>query len=334
MKHIGLTVFFGLFPLMLWAQDGDRVFAFLRYPSSSHVNALGGHSVSLIVRDPSLIFHNPALLGGEMDGMANLNYMNYYSDIHVGSVAFTKALGERSAWGAGAAFINYGNMKEVSAEHVVLGSFSAKDLSLNGFFSYDLTDNWRGGVSFKALYSNLAEYTSFGIAVDAGLSYYDPERELSYGLVIKNVGAQLKGYDSRREKMPWDIQMGFTKKTAHAPIRVSVTAMYLNRWKFKYVDASLTEQETDDTFVQTLAKHLVFGVDWIPSENFWLGVGFNPKTGMDMKLRDGGNGLNGFSMGAGLRINRFDVSASAARYHPSAYSLMLSVSTILSGFEP
>ncbi|MDR1601872.1 MAG: type IX secretion system protein PorQ [Tannerella sp.] len=334
MKHIRSTVFLWLFPLLLWAQEGDRVFAFLRYPSSSHINALGGHSVSLIARDPSLIFHNPALLGGEMDGMANLNYMNYYSDINVGSVAFTKALGERSAWGAGAAFINYGNMKEVSAENAVLGSFSAKDLSVNGFFSYDLTDSWRGGVSLKVLYSNLAEYTSFGIAVDAGLSYYDPEREFSYGLVIKNVGAQLKGYDSRREKMPWDIQTGITKKMAHAPIRVSVTAMYLNRWKFKYVDATLTAQETDDTFVQTLAKHLVFGVDWIPSENFWLGAGFNPKTGLDMKLRDGGNGLSGFSMGAGLKVSRFDVSASAARHHPSAYSLMLSVSTTLFGSEP
>ncbi|MDR1407776.1 MAG: type IX secretion system protein PorQ [Tannerella sp.] len=335
MKYIVLAIILWLFPLMLRAQDGDRVFTFLRYPTSSHVNALGGHSVSLIERDPSLIFHNPALLGGEMDGMVNLNYMNYISDISIGSAAFTKALGERSAWGVGATFISYGKMKEVSAEHVVSGDFSAKDLSLNGFFSYDLTDSWRGGVSFKALYSNLAEYTSFGIAVDAGLSYYDPEKGFAYGVAIKNAGAQLKGYDSKREKLPWDIQMGFTKKMEHAPIRISVTAMYLNRWKFKYTDATLTATATtDDTFVQTLAKHLVFGVDWIPSENFWLGAGFNPKANMDMKLRDGGNGLGGFSVGAGFKISRFTVDASAARYHPSAYSLMLSVSTTLSAIEP
>ncbi|MDR2119815.1 MAG: type IX secretion system protein PorQ [Tannerella sp.] len=335
MRHTGIAVFLGLLlPLMLRAQDGDRVFAFLRYPSSAHVNALGGHSVSLIARDPSLAFHNPALLGGETDGMANLNYMNYYSDIHVGSVAFTKALRERSAWGIGATFISYGNMKEVSAEHVVMGNFSPKDLSLNGFFSYDLTDSWRGGVSLKALYSNLAEYSSFGIAVDAGLSYYDPEREFSYGLVIKNAGAQLKSYDSQREKMPWDIQTGFTKKMAHAPIRFSVTAVHLNRWKFKYTDAASAEKEADDRFVQTLIKHLVFGVDWIPSENFWLGAGFNPKTSVEMKLRNGGNSLNGFSAGAGLRVSRFDVGVSAARHHPSAYSLMVSVSTTLTGFEP
>ena len=46
----------------LHAQEGEEVFTFLRFPSSSRANALGGHTVSLIETDPSLIFHNPALL--------------------------------------------------------------------------------------------------------------------------------------------------------------------------------------------------------------------------------------------------------------------------------
>ena len=184
------------------------------------------------------------------------------------------------------------------------------------------------------LYSNLADYTSFGIAVDAGLSYYDPEKELSFGLALKNIGAQLKTYDSDRENLPWDIQLGATKKMDHAPIRISLTAIHLNQWKFKHIDNSLDEVETDDSFLQTAVKHLVFGVDFIPTENFWLGVGFNPKVNSDMKLKDGGNGLGGFSIGAGLTISKFDLNASVARYHPSALSLMLSLSTTLSDFAP
>ena len=42
--------------------------------------------MSLVERDPSLIFHNPALLGAEMDQMVNLNYLNYISDINVGAL--------------------------------------------------------------------------------------------------------------------------------------------------------------------------------------------------------------------------------------------------------
>ena len=52
--------------------------------------------MSLIERDPSLIFHNPALLGAEMDKMVNLNYLNYISDINVGSALFTKAYKEKA----------------------------------------------------------------------------------------------------------------------------------------------------------------------------------------------------------------------------------------------
>ncbi|MDR2042400.1 MAG: type IX secretion system protein PorQ [Tannerella sp.] len=330
MKYIQLTAFLLSGSCLLSAQEGGEVFTFLRYSTSSHVNALGGHTVSLIERDPSMIFHNPALLGGEMDGMVNLNYMNYIADIHVGSAAYTRAFRERSAWGIGARFFSYGRLKEVDASHTVLGDFSANDLSINAFYSYDLSDRWRGGVSFGMLYSGLAEYTSFGIAVDAGLSYFDPEKGLSYGITLKNIGTQLNAYDKKREKLPWDIQLGMTKKMDHAPFRFSVTAMYLNRWKFNYVDASLKETELNENFFQTAVKHLVFGLDFVPSDNFWAGIGYNPKTGADMQLKEGGNRLGGFTAGAGLRISRFDLGVSVARYHPSALSLMLSISMSLS----
>ena len=110
--------------------------------------------------------------------------------------------------------------------------------------------------------------------------------------------------------------MGITQKMAHAPIRFSLTAQYLNRWKFDYIDNTDKEYE-GDSFVKTLAKHFIIGVDFIPSENFWVGVGFNPKVNMDMKLKGGGS-FSGFSL---------------AKYHPSAMSMMISVSTTLADFK-
>ena len=330
-NFLTITSFALILSLPLSAQEGGNVFSFLRLPTSSHANALGGNIVSLIECDPSLVFHNPALLGGEMDGMINLNYMNFIADIHAGSTIYTKNVGERGAWGIGAVYFNYGTMKEVTAENIMLGNFAPQNVSINAFYSHDLADKWRGGFAFKMLYSGFMEYASFGLAADAGLSYFDAEKELSFGVVLKNIGAQLKTYDSRRENVPWDIQIGLTKKWAHAPFRVSVTAMYLNQWKFSYIDEGLNKTSLDDSFSRTLAKHLVCGVDFIPSRNFWLGIGYNPKVNMDMKLLSG-NGLGGFSVGGGIKVSKFDVSASAARYHPSAISLMLSISTSLSDF--
>ena len=330
-KFLTVTGFVLTLSLSLSAQEGGHVFSFLRLPTSSHANALGGNNVSLIERDPSLVFHNPALLGGEMDGMINLNYMNYIADIHAGSAIYAKNVGKVGTWGVGAVYFNYGTMKEVTAENIILGNFAPQNVSINAFYSRDLSEKWRGGFAFKMLYSGFMEYASFGLAADAGLSYFDAEHELSFGIVLKNMGAQLKSYDSRRENLPWDIQLGVTKKWAHAPFRVSVTAMYLNQWKFSYIDESMQKVPLDDSFSSTLAKHFVFGVDFVPSQNFWLGIGYNPKVNMDMKLQSG-NGLGGFSVGGGLKVSKFDMSASVARFHPSALSLMLSISTSLSDF--
>ena len=237
---------------------------------------------------------------------------------------------DNGAWGVGESFFSYGNIQEYSEENQYLGDISAKDIAVQGFFSYDLSEKWRGGLSLKLLYSTMADYNSFGLGVDAGLSYYDSEKKFSFGFVLKNVGAQLTAYYDERQKMPWDIQLGITKQMEHAPIRFSLTAMYLNRWKFDYVD---TDSEYDgDNFGKALLKHFVIGVDWVPSDNFWVGLGYNPKRAMDMKF-DGGSALSGFSAGAGLHIKMFDVGASVAKYHPSALSLMVSISTRFSDFK-
>ncbi|MDR0394473.1 MAG: type IX secretion system protein PorQ [Tannerella sp.] len=333
MKYIRLIVLliYCNVPLLLNAQDGKSLYNFLRYPASARVNALGGYSVSLVEADPSLAFHNPALLGGETDQMANLNYMNYISDINIGSAIFTKAFRERSTWGVGVAYVHYGNMKETTPEDIKLGRFSVQDISVNAFYSYDFSDRWRGGLSLKALYSTLADYISFGLAVDAGLSYFNPETDFAFGLALKNIGAQLNAYEKERQTVPWDIQLGITKRMAHAPIRLSVTAIYLNRWKFK--PAGYAADTRADNFFQTALKHFVFGIEFVPSDHIWLGVGLNPKTKMDMKLASG-NAFGGFSIGGGLKVSRFNVGASVARYHPSALSLMVSVSVSLSEMAP
>lgn len=73
-------------------------------------------------------------------------------------------------------------------------------MNIQGFFSYDLSEKWRGGVSLKFLYSSMAEYNSFGMGVDAGLSYYDSEKNFSFGFMLKNIGAQFKSYYDERQR--------------------------------------------------------------------------------------------------------------------------------------
>ncbi len=314
-------ILFSLFSLS--AQEGNSVFNFLKFPESAHASALGGTNISIIENDVSLIYHNPAFLGPEMDLSANLNYLFYIADIGMGSATFTKAMGERGAWGVGVNYVNYGKMTETTAQDEILGDLPAKDICGNIFFAHDLTDKLRGGITAKFVYSPFAQYTSIGLGVDLGLSYYNKEKKLSVGLVGKNIGRQVKAYDQEYATMPWEIQLGLTKALEHAPIRFSLTVVNLNRWNYYDVNGE------KDSFFPAFLKHFIIGLDFIPSDNLWIALGYNARTGSDLGL-DQGNKMAGFSIGAGLNIKAFKISCSVAQYHPSATSFMVSLTTLLS----
>jgi hypothetical protein len=303
----------------LWAQEGKSTFDFLLLPNSVHAAALGGNNISVIENDLSSVYQNPGLLGQEMDNLFNASYLSYIADVGIGNVAFAKSLGERSAWGVGVIYAGYGKMYETDYEQV-LGDLSASDICGNLFFSRDLSERLRGGVAAKFIYSNYAHNTAIGLGVDLGLSYYNPESGFSTGLVGKNWGRQIKAYEEERASLPWDVQWGFSQKLSHAPIRYSVTGVYLNQWDF------YNRQGEKDAFFKTLVKHLIIGVDFLPSDNLWIALGYNVKRNSDLGL-DEGNRFAGFSIGAGLKVKAFSFGCSVGQYHPSVTSFMLNVST-------
>lgn len=310
----------------LTAQEGKSAFEYLLIPNSVRASALGGNNVSVIENDISLIYQNPAFLGQEMDKTINVNYLSFIGDIGMGSATFGKAVGERSAWGVGAYYTNYGNMLETSEEGSILGDLNASDFCGQLFFSSDLTERLRGGISAKFMYSNYGNYTSIGVGVDLGISYYNSDNDFSFGIVGKNIGRQMKAYDEERSGLPWDIQAGITKRLAHAPIRFSVTAIHLKQWQFYNL------QGIKDSFFTNLLKHFVIGVDILPSDNLWIAVGYNVKRGSDLSLSEG-NRMAGFSLGAGLTVKKFSFGCSVAQYHPSAMSFMINLSTFLGSSE-
>jgi hypothetical protein len=312
------------------AQDGEKAFRFLELPTSTRINALGGTNVSIIENDISLVFDNPAALGKEMNMHANIGFMSYIADIKVGSAIFGKSIRDQNAFAIGVNYIDYGNLKEATPEEGIIGDFSATDIAVNGVYSHMLTDRLRGGVTAKFIYSSYESYTSTAIGFDVGLSYYNEDREFSAGLVLKNIGSQISSYNDKRIGMPWDINVGLSKKLNSAPIRFSLTGVYLTQWDFSRIDEA-NGIISDDGFTKTLFKHTVLGVDIIPSQNFWVALGFNPKAHYDLKLQEG-NKFGGFNAGAGINISKFSIGFSLAKYHPDATSFHLSLSADISKF--
>lgn len=317
MKRSTFFVFLCLVPFALFAQSGREVFSFLDLPSSSQANTFGYNSVSLIDINPALGFENPALPGQESGYNLSLDYMNYISGIHRGSAAFALPFKERGTWMIGAQYLNYGTINGFDEHNQSIGSISAQDIALQAAFSYDLSDRWRGGAALLGLFSSMDQYNSFGIAVNTGVSYYNSEKGFSLGVTLKGFGSQLTSYNGERQRLPWNLMLGIGKKLQKYPLTLYFALHHLNTWKVK------TDLDSEISTAQNLFNHTSFAVEIKPSEQIWLGIGYDPKITYELK----GGRLNGFSFGGGIQIQRFAVTASVKNYHPSAMSFMIGLRT-------
>lgn len=310
MKKSILIIFIALLWVKSWAQESQTAYNFLRLPVSAHVGALGGENISITDDDASLIFHNPALINGVSDKTINLNYMTYMEGVKIASASFVKGVGNRATWGAMAQYMDYGSIKETSESGEVLGDFSAKDIMIGGSFAYALTDRISGGISAKFISSSIAGYNSLAVGVDLGVNYYQEEQDLSLSIVAKNLGGQVKAFEDEFESIPFDLQVGATKRLTNSPFRFSAAITRLTDW--------------DEGF----KNHLAFGVDLLLGDNIYVAGGYNFRRHNEMAISDGDSESShgaGLSFGAGISLERFKLNVAYAKYHVSASSLMINV---------
>ena len=309
-------------PVAVWAQEG--VFNFLRLPFSAHAAAHGGNDISLIEDDVTLAFNNPALLINASDNTLHHNYMTYISDSKVAGAMYNKVLGERSAGAVAARYVNYGSFDGYDENNTATGSFSAKDIELKLMYSYLLSDRFSGGVSGKFITSNYESYNSVALGVDLGLNYYNEDNDFSASFVLANLGGQVKAFDDKTEKLPFDMLFGFSKRLSHAPIRVSVTLNNLNHWSKDYF---YNADGSEDNFSEMLLKHAVFGADLLLGQNFLVSLGYNYRISQELSVA--GSKWDGLTAGANLSIKRVKLGASYSKLHVSSSSFLFNISYAL-----
>lgn len=318
MKRILIILVSLLSSLPSWAQEGSFSQTVLRLPTSSHVAALGGENISLTEDTPWAGMSNPALLSGVSNRSLGLNFMTYAGGSTYAGAEFVKAFGERHTGAAFAQMLSYGEMSETDASGHELGSFSPKDIVFGVGYSYLLSDRWAGGANLKGIYSKYADFSAFALAVDLGINYLDEENDLSISATMMNIGAPLKTFDDRTERLPYNLQVGFSKGMAHLPVRFSVTLTDLTRWRTKDYFHPADEKLS---FGKKALNHFVVGLDVEPTDYLYLGVGYNFRRAYELKAA-GSSHWAGITAGAGLRLSRFKLGLSYAKYHLSCSSLM------------
>lgn len=298
---------------------GDNTYEFLNLSTNALVTSLGGINVSVPSGDPSLAFYNPALIWGSSPNNFTLNYVNYFAGINFGSATWTGEHEKAGRFAVGIIYLNYGKFEEADNTGTITGEFRASEYAMNLTWNWHIDTMFNVGINLKPVLSQLESYTSFGLAFDLGVTYRSLNGIINAGLVVSNIGFQITGYTSGREKLPISITAGITAKPQHAPFRISLTAHHLGKYDLTHSYTNEGSNEEADysglsAFGENIMRHLVLGAEFIPSPNFFISAGFNYQRRKELAV-DYRSSTVGFSTGFGLRLTAFDLTYSRSRFH-------------------
>lgn len=313
----------------LYAQTGTNAYSFLEIPTSAHALALGGSGIAVIDDDVALSDQNPALIGPEIDRQLSFNYMYYYGSSNFAGARFGNAAGERGGWAAGIRYLNYGTITGYDPNGEETGKFTPSDIVFEGSYAHDITGRLRGGINLKVVYSNYEQYSAVAMAADLGINYYNENSDFSLSLTLKNMGGQLKKFNDSHDRLPFNIELGMMTALGNSPFSLAITATHLNKWDLPYYQHDKEDPDKQQTlksnFGSNLFRHLIFGLQYAPSDKFWVALGYNNKVRTDMSSYHR-SFLSGFSLGGGLKVKGFGVSVSYSQPHRSANTVTLNLS--------
>ncbi len=324
---------------------GNNTFEFLNLPISARVAALGGNNISSRDNDLNITLTNPALLTDSMNNNMALSYVNYFADVNYGYMAYAKKVDKIGLFGGGIQYLDYGKFKNTDEFGNIIGSFKANDLSINLSYANSVFDsNLVVGATLKTIYSAMETYYSWGSAIDLGAAYVRPAKKFTVGFVIKNIGLQWKPYTvGNYEKLPFEMQIGFTKQPKHVPFRLSVTYENLEQWDLTYDDPNNPSTGKDPLTGKTIKqskfkkygdqfmRHIVIGGEFLITKNFFLRGGFNYQRRKELGILEK-KGMAGFSFGVGFRLYKFHLSYARSAYHLAGASNHFSLSFDINNF--
>jgi hypothetical protein len=343
MNRLGIAItLISVTILPLRAQIGGKyAYGFLNLSPSARTTALGGAQIAVSDHEAQFAMLNPAVLQEETSGQASLSHQFHFADIQHTHVDYGFAVRKPRVFAhVGWTQMYYGQFQYAD----VTGNrdnttFQAAESALTLGVAKHFEDKLSVGVNIKTIYSSLEAYNSFGMAADIGFLYHlDSAKTATVGLVIKNMGGELKTYTEDRAAAPFDIQLAYAKKLKYLPFRFTILLHQLHRWNIRYDDPGknatvniFNEQDTDkplERFVDNVFRHTLFSGEFIlgKKKNLWLRGAYAHMTRREMlvpPLRS----MSGFSLGVGIRIKYLRLDYGVNYLHLAGATNHLTLST-------
>jgi len=324
---------------------GDNVYEFLNMPSSARITALGGSLIAVKDSDISLAYANPAALNKEMHNVLTFNQNFHVADIRNSYAAYGRHIEKwNTTFHLGFQTINYGNFQSADEFGNITGTFQPSELAITIGAGRQLYERMSVGANLKFISSSFEAYNSFGISSDVSAMYHIADKNFTATLLFKNAGSQISTYrDGNNEDIPFEIQLGISKKLQYLPFRFSITAQHLQRWNLLY-DNPNSEENTfflgepvatnDNEWIDNIFRHLIFSGEFLfgKAEVVNLRFGYNHFLKKELSVNNL-RSLAGFSAGLGIKIRRFRFSYGIGVYHIGGSANHMSIATNLSEFK-
>ena len=297
---------------------GSAAYNFLQLPSNPLLTAAGGVNISYQANEVGLAANNPALLNQQLHGQLNVSFNNFLGGIKTYSTTGAYQSEKlNTTFGGHIYFVDYGSIPQTDAAGNISGSFHPVDYVVQAEASKKYMGRWSYGLSMKFIHSSYQQYNSSALAFDVGVLYADTANNFSASFVAKNMGFQLKTYAGEKEDLPFDLQIGITKRLSKAPFAFSATAQHVHHFNTVYNDAEFNGNnslQASNSFLNKLVNHFVVASHIFIGNNLEATIGYNHLRRTELNSGVGGNGLNGFSMGLRIKFQKLQILYARSNY--------------------
>jgi long-subunit fatty acid transport protein len=342
LKTLILLAFSGVAVMPATAQLITTAVPFLRIEPDSRIAGMGNAGVA-VSDNAAAIFWNPASLGFQTEREINLTHANWLPQFNAGLfyeyLVATIPLEGIGTLGANVSFLNLGQQEYTDEGGNSLGTFTSYDIAVGTAIGIPVTKRFSFGIGGRFIYSNLApgitvsgQETRAGRSIGfdlAGLYRSDPFRianramRLRFGFNLNNLGPGITYTDqAQKDPLPTMLRTGFALTTNidadgynTLTLGTDISKLMAKRdttGKSAPLLQALTQTWGSYTYFNgqenvtlSLPQQFLYGF----GAEYWYNKQFALRGGYFYEHPNNGN-RQYFTLGAGLRYNRFGIDYS------------------------
>jgi len=214
------------------AQDkvGTTAAPFLSIGTFTRGTAMGG-AFTAISDDENSLFWNPGGLAQVKKNIVSFSNTTYFVGTSYQDVSAAFYTGLQGTFGLRLMVLNYGDegVTTIQAPEGTGERYSAMDLSINLTYSRYLTNQFSFGATAKYISQRIWNTSSNGFAVDLGVLYTSPFKNLRIGMSITNFGTDMQMFgDDLKQAHDIDPNINGNNDLLPAYMETSLWALPLN----------------------------------------------------------------------------------------------------------